>query len=372
MKLRSISKLAAALVLAGAGLATADDATLGSLEQTVIRLCEQTRTAVVRVKAVVTDDAATAETGQHATRMMAGTGFFTDAAGEIFTAASVVAGAQQIIVEWQGQQLPAKLVGADRERSNLAVLRIAGAPPQLKFPALAFGDSAELRVGSLVVMIGFPFEMPPSPSVGFVGGAAMYHSTPLLMTRLSISPGESGAPFLNSKGQVVGVLYGGTAQQPNVSYALPARAALRVAADLRQFGEPRYGSLGMSVQQVQVVTQTNAPPQPAIRILQVADNTPAAKAGVQPGDLLLSINKRPMQVLTDVAEAMFYLRVGEQAGVQVLHSNQIAQVEIMVMPRISTAAPAAIGAKPQSFTAPADPSTPVIHVQPAAATGIKP
>jgi S1-C subfamily serine protease len=249
------------------------------------------------------------------------------------------------------------------------VLRIAGAPPQFKFPALAFGESAGLRVGSLVVMIGFPFEMPASPSVGFIGGAAMYHSTPLLMTRLGISPGESGAPFLNAKGQVVGVLYGGTAQQPNVAYALPARAAQRVAADLRQFGETRYGSLGMSVQQIQIVTQTNAPPQPAIRIIQVADNTPAAKAGVQPGDLLLSINKRPMQVLTDVAEAMFYLRVGEQAGVQVLHSNQVAQVALTVMPRI------AMTAKPQSFVAPAapaDPSTPVFHVQPASATGIKP
>jgi len=368
MKPHILSNLAA-LTLAVSPLPAADEATLSSLEQTVIRLCEQTRNAIVRVKAVVSEDAPGAETGQRPARVMSGSGFFTDARGEIFTAASVVAGAHQILVEWQGAQWPATLVGADRERSNLAVLRIAGAPPQLKFPALAFGDSAELRVGSLVVMIGFPFEMPASPSVGFVGGGGMSRSTPLFTTQLPISPGQSGAPFFNARGQVVGMLYGGSAQQPNVAYALPARAAQRVAADLRQFGEPRFGSLGMSVQQVQILTQTNAPPQPAIRIIQVAEDTPAAKAGIQPGDLLLAINQRPMQVLTDVAEAMFYLRVGEPAGLQVLHSNQVAQVALKVMPRV------AMTAKPQSVNAPvapADPATPVIRVQPASAAALKP
>jgi serine protease Do len=220
-------------------------------------------------------------------------------------------------------------------------------------------------------MMGLPYDMPPSPSVGFVGGSTMLRFTPLLMTRLNINPGESGAPFLNARGEVVGLLFGGSTQQPNVAYALPSKAIRRVAADFRQFGEARYGWLGMDVRQVAIVTATNVPPQPAVRVELITDGTPAKAAGLRAGDLLLGINQQPVRTLPQVAEALFYLRAGEQASIQVLRSNQTAQVAFNVGQRPAqpggnasrndnSAAPAAV---------PAEMATPIIHVQPASATG---
>jgi serine protease Do len=208
-------------------------------------------------------------------------------------------------------------------------------------------------------MLGFPGDLPASPSVGFVGSMAMYRNTPLMMTRVNTNPGESGAPFLNARGQVAGVLFGASSQLPSMAFALPTRAAIRVAADLRQFGEARYGSLGINVRQVQVMTATNAPPQPAVQIEQVFPGTVAEQAGARPGDLLLSVNQKPIRVLPDVTEAMFYLRIGEQTQLQVLRANQATQ---MVMNVMSRPAPQPAAASSSLQTDPSAPPAPVVVV----------
>jgi serine protease Do len=298
--------------------------------------------------------------------MRVGTGFFVDPKGEIFTAANVVAGAQKVFVEWQNQRLEARLVGVDRDRSNLAMLSVVGQPPTMKFPALTLCAAGYPKVGSFVTMIGFPGDLPPSPSVGVVGGMGMYRYTPVMLTRVNVSPGEIGAPLLNTRGQVVGMLYGSSAQMPNVALALPTAAAQRVAADLRQFGEPRYGSFGMGVSQVVVQAGSNAVVQPALRIDQVVPGTVAAQAGVQPGDLLLAVNQKPVRVLEDLTEAMFYMRVGDQVQMQVLRSNQVNQVSFGV----ATRKPAVVPSGPRSEAPAGRSEPPPIQVVPAAATGI--
>ncbi|MBI5686103.1 MAG: serine protease [Verrucomicrobia bacterium] len=328
-----------------------------TFERAVVAVCNRSIAAVVRVKAILPDEAGGVEADPRALRLRAGSGFFVDPKGEILTAASVVAGAHKIFIEWQNQRFEAKLVGVDRERSNLALLRVTGLPPQVQFPALPLDEKVSADPGSLVIMLGFAGDLPASPSVGFVGSMAMFRNTPLMMTRVNTNPGESGAPFLNARGQVAGVLFGASTQLPSMAFALPTRAAMRVAADLRQFGEARYGSLGLNVRQVQVLAATNAPPQPAIQIETVFPGTSAEQAGARPGDLLLSINQKPTRLLHDVAEAMFYLRVGDQPQIQLLRSNQTTQAVMSVMPR-----PAPSAASSSLQTDPSAPSAPVVVV----------
>lgn len=331
----------------------AQDLSVAAFERAVVAVCNHSIASVVRVKAILPEEAGGVEGDPRALRLRAGSGFFVDPKGEILTAASVVSGAHKIFIEWQNQRLEAKLVGADRERSNLALLQVTGLPPQVQFPALPLDEKVSTDPGSLVIMLGFAGDLPASPSVGFVGSMAMYRNTPLLMTRVNTNPGESGAPFLNARGQVAGVLFGASSQLPSMAFALPTRAALRVAADLRQFGEARYGSLGLNVRQVQVLTATNAPPQPAIQIDTVFPGTSAEQSGARAGDLLLAINQKPVRVLADVAEAMFYLRVGDQPQMQLLRSNQVSQIPISVMPRpAQTAAVATPQADPSAPPAP--------------------
>jgi serine protease Do len=358
MLFRSITKTASALLLVSAVTpAPAQDLSVETFERAVVAVCNHSILSVVRVKAILSEEAGGVEADPRALRLRAGSGFFVDPKGEILTAASVVAGANRIFIEWQNQRFEAKLIGADRDRSNMALLQVTGLPPQVRFPALPLDEKVSADPGSLVIMLGFAGDLPASPSVGFVGSTAMYRNTPLIMTRVNTNPGESGAPFLNARGQVAGVLFGASSQLPSMAFALPTRAAKRVAADLREFGEARYGSIGLNVRQVQVLTSTNAPPQPAIQILQVQPGTVAEQAGARAGDLLLAINQKPIRVLTDLAEAMFYLRVGEQTQIQVLRSNQLQQVSMNVMPRPAPPNPA-----PASQTDPSAPSAPVIAV----------
>ncbi|MCX6900172.1 MAG: S1C family serine protease [Verrucomicrobia bacterium] len=353
MLLRSITKAAFTLLMLSAlAPVRAQDLSVATFERAVVAVCNRSIASVVRVKAILPEEGGGVEADPRALRLRAGSGFFVDPKGEILTAASVVSGAHKIFIEWQNQRFEAKLVGIDRERSNLALLQVTGLPPQVHFPALPLDEKVSTDPGSLVIMLGFPGDLPASPSVGFVGSMAMYRNTPLMMTRVNTNPGESGAPFLNARGQVAGVLFGASSQLSSMAFALPTRAALRVAADLRQFGEPRYGSLGLNVRQVQVLTATNAPPQPAIRIEQVLPDTVSEQAGARPGDLLLSINQKPTRLLTDVAEAMFYLRVGEQAQIQILRSNQLAQIVMTVMPRPAPAAASTTQTDPSAPPAP--------------------
>lgn len=359
MLFRSITKTASALLALTALMpAHAQDLSVEAFERAVVAVCNRSIPCVVRVKAVLPEETGGVEADPRAMRLRAGSGFFVDPKGEILTAASVVAGANKVFIEWQNQRFEAKVVGADRDRSNLALLQVAGLPSHVRFPALPLDEKVSPEAGSLVIMLGFAGDLPASPSVGFVGSMAMYRNTPLMMTRVNTNPGESGAPFLNAHGQVAGVLFGSSSQLPSMAFALPTRAAKRVAADLREFGEARYGSLGLTVRQVQVLAATNAPPQPAIQIVQVQGGGGTGKNGAQAGDLLLSINQKPVRVLTDLAEAMFYLRVGEQSQIQVLRSNQLQQVNMSVMSR--PAPPPA--SAPVSQTDPSAPPSPVIAV----------
>ena len=224
----------------------------------------------------------------------AGTGFFIDGQGRLLTAATVVDDAESCWIEWDGQRIAARILGSDPE-TNLAVLQVdpekcVGAGHQMPF--LPVGNSEELKVGSMVVAIGFPYDRPSAPSVGFVGGFDIRCGSRQFMTShfragCKLVRGEGGGPLLNTRGEVVGIAVAMSGDDQ--CYALPINAAKKVATNILQDGRVQHGWVGLSVSERRIPSASLTSSQWQVLIQQVYSNSPAAEAGFRDQDILLSI-----------------------------------------------------------------------------------
>jgi serine protease Do len=277
-----------------------------------------------------------------------GTGFFVDGEGRLLTSASVVEGTTNCWVEWRGEKVPAKFLGRD-PLSNLALLQVAQ-----RTPFLVAGNSDELQVGSMVIAIGFPYDQPSEPTVGWVSGFDIKCGARTFVTRhfragCRLRPGQGGGPLLNARGEVVGIAV--AAHQEDQCYALPMNAAKKIVADLRDHGVPQYGWIGLSV--------TERPLDFAryqVFIEQVYSNTPAAAAGFQNRDVLLTVHTNAIQRAADVLDLMFHRAAGEQLAFSVLRQGTTQEVRLVV------------GTRPVEEPSQPVVPRPVLNVLPACAT----
>src|SRR5258708_3549309 len=172
---------------------------------------------------------------------LSGTGFFVDPMGTLYTAYSVGGEAENINVEFKGKKYPARQLMADL-RSGVALLKV-----DLASPALPIGNSEQLEIATPVVAIGYPLDLAATPSFGMIAGFDRkcfggYFPTKHLRVHLPPQRGEGGAPLLNLKGEVVGILL--YTFENNSCYALPIEAAEKLRSDYVRFGEARYGWIG--------------------------------------------------------------------------------------------------------------------------------
>src|SRR5689334_20408404 len=219
-------------------------------------------------KAVVKIEA----TDQHGE--LSGTGFFVDPMGTLYTAYSVGGESENINVEFKGKKYPARQLMADM-RSGIALLKV-----DLASPALPIGNSEQLEIATPVVTIGYPLDLGETPSFGIVGGFDRkcfggFFPTKHLRVNLPPQRGEGGAPLLNLKGEVVGILL--YSFENSSCYALPIEAAEKLRSDYVRFGEPRYGWIGTNVQEAATPTEGSR----AVTT-KVMKDTPAAEAGLKP------------------------------------------------------------------------------------------
>jgi serine protease Do len=264
-----------------------------------------------------------------------GTGFFIDGEGLLLTAATVVEDAQSCWIDWDGQRIAARILGSDPE-TNLAVLQVdpekcVGAGHQMPF--LAVGNSEELKVGSMVVAIGFPYDRPSAPSVGFVGGFDIKCGPRQFMTShfragCKLVRGEGGGPLLNTRREVVGIAVAMSGDDQ--CYALPINAAKKVATNILQDGGVQHGWVGLSVTERRIPAAPFTPSQWQVLVQQVYSNTPAAEAGFRGQDILLYIDTNCVRSSADVLNAMFMHRCGEQIKFTVLRDGQTQQVTVVI------------------------------------------
>lgn len=224
-----------------------------------------------------------------------GSGFVIDAQGYIVTNNHVIEDADLIEVSFpNGDNYAAKLVGRD-PATDIALLKIDAGK---ELPFVPFGDDTKTRVGDWVIAIGNPFGYNGSVAAGIVSArsrninAGSYDD--FIQTDVAINKGNSGGPLFNMTGEVVGVntaILSPTGGSVGISFSVPADLAKSVVGQLREFGETRRGSLGVNVQEVDINLAKSyglkAPTGALVR--RVMEGSPADKAGLKRGDLLLTI-----------------------------------------------------------------------------------
>jgi S1-C subfamily serine protease len=226
-----------------------------------------------------------------------GSGVIIDGAqGLVLTNAHVISGASEIMVRLlDGRELTAELLGADPD-FDLAVLQIKGAE---NLPQAAMGDSSHIYIGETVIAIGNPFGYTHTVTTGVV--SALKRSvrsrdqvlTDFIQTDAAINPGNSGGPLINILGQVIGVTTAIQAQAEGIGFAIPINKAKRVINELLTKGSVSPVWLGLAGQDVdqRIASYFGLSKVQGMLVTEVHQPSPASAAGVQPGDLMLELDK---------------------------------------------------------------------------------
>ena len=245
---------------------------------------------------------------------ISGTGFFIDPTGTLYTAYTVGGEAENFTIEFNGKTYPAKQIVADI-RSGIAMLKIDAVTP-----ALPIGKSHNLEIATPVVSIGYPLDLPETPSFGMVAGfdrkyLGRFFPTTHLRVNLPVQRGEAGAPLLNLNGEVVGIL---TTSLENNSgcHALPIEAAEKIRTDFVRFGEPRHGWVGANVGEAPESVEGSR-----AEVTEVLD-TPAEDAGIKPGDVVLQVGKTKVHEPEDILDASFFITAGDTVPITVMRGNE--------------------------------------------------
>ena len=289
--------------------AQSSESSTASISREVKEIFEKSGKAVVKIRG----------TDEHGD--LSGTGFFIDPAGMIYTAYSVGGDTENLTVEFEGKTYPARLMMAD-VRSGVAILKA-----DIATPALPIGKSETLEVATPVMAIGYPLDLPSTPSFGMVAGfdrkfLDRYFSTTHVRVNLPTQRGEAGAPLLNFKGEVVGIL---VAQIENGSacYALPIDAAEKIRNDFIRFGEARHGWVGTTVAQAEKPIEGST-----AQVTEIMKDTPAFGSGINPGDIVLQIGKTKVRQPEDIIDASFFITAGDTVPIVVVRGNEKMTFEI--------------------------------------------
>ena len=264
-----------------------------------------------------------------------GSGFIISPDGYILTNNHVVADADEIIVRLSDRsEMKAKLVGTD-PRSDVALLKIEGK----NLPVLKLGKSQDLKAGQWVVAIGSPFGFDHTVTQGIISaiGRSLPNESyvPFIQTDVPINPGNSGGPLFNLTGEVVGInsqIYTRSGGFMGVSFAIPIDVAMDVANQLKAGGKVSRGWLGVVIQEVNKdLAESFGLDKPAgALVAQVLDDGPAAKGGLQVGDVILSMNGQPIVMSADLPHLVGALKAGSKATLEVIRNGKRQNLELTV------------------------------------------
>ncbi|MGD9150560.1 MAG: Do family serine endopeptidase [Desulfobacterales bacterium] len=253
--------------------------------------------------------------------------------GLILTNAHVIEKASKIKVVLEDErEFDAKIVGADPD-SDLAVLQITS-PKQL--PAIEMGSSDDLMIGETVIAIGNPFGFSHTVTTGVISAVnrsvrsedMVFHD--FIQIDASINPGNSGGPLLNINGDLIGINTAIYAKAQGIGFAIPINKAKKIIADLIQFGEVVQAWIGIRVQKLdrKLASYLNVPDKKGVVVKAVEPGSPARKAGLQEGDIILAIGSKKITSPRDYWSVKKTYAAGDSLKAQIWRDNQAKTVSI--------------------------------------------
>ena len=266
-----------------------------------------------------------------------GSGFIVDPKGIVITNNHVIDNADQVTVTMHdGREFKAQIRAVDRE-TDIAVLQLES--PPAKLPFVSFGDSNVARVGDWVMAIGNPFGLGGTVTVGIISArnrdidAGNFDD--FIQTDAAINRGNSGGPLFDMAGKVIGIntaIYSQTGGSVGVGFAVPADLASIVVDQLLTHGETRRGWLGVSIDEMtpKLATELGLDRPRGAVVSVVRPNSPALVAGVQPNDIILDFNKRPVNSVRDLTRAVADTPVGATVPMTVMRGGKRVILKVTV------------------------------------------
>jgi serine protease Do len=259
-----------------------------------------------------------------------GSGFILSADGYVMTNAHVVEGATEVYVTLTDRrEFRAKIVGTD-ERTDVALVKIEAS----SLPVLRIGDVNRLRVGEWVVAIGSPFGLENTVTAGIVSAKQRETGSdiPFIQTDVAVNPGNSGGPLINIRGEAVGInsqILSPVGSFVGISLAIPIDEAMRIADQLKATGRVVRGYLG--IQPTDVPRELaeeyglNKGKSKGAFVRQIVPGAPADKAGIQPGDVVLSVNGKAVDGAVDLRRTLGALKPGSAVNLQISRRGKLME-----------------------------------------------
>ena len=262
-----------------------------------------------------------------------GTGVIVDPSGIALTNAHVVERASGIeVITADGKKHKAKIIGADK-RTDLAVIRLQGGGP---YPAAVLGNSEKVKVGDWVLAIGSPFGLEQTVTAGIISAKGRIIGQgpfdDFLQTDAAINPGNSGGPLVNMNGEVVGINTAIVAGGQGIGFAIPINMAKGIYTELVAKGKVSRGWLGVSVQPLtpELAKSFAVKGDKGVLIADVVQDSPANKAGLQPGDVILEFAGKKIEAPPDLQRSVGLLSPGKTAKARIWREKAERQVDITI------------------------------------------
>lgn len=264
-----------------------------------------------------------------------GSGFILSQDGLVLTNAHVVANAKEVTVKLTDKrEFRAKVLGFDKP-TDIALLKIDATD----LPSVRIGDAAQLKVGEWVAAIGSPYGFENTVTSGIV--SAKFRSlpegtyVPFIQTDVAVNPGNSGGPLFNMNGEVVGInsqIYSRTGGYQGLSFAIPIDVAMKVKDQLRKYGKVTRGHMGVTIQELNQSLAESFGLQRAegALVTAVTPNSPAQKAGIRTGDVIVGFNGQPISSSAQLPLAVGDVRPGDTATVRVWRQGKPQDLKIVV------------------------------------------
>ena len=266
-----------------------------------------------------------------AIRRGVGSGFIVSADGYILTNAHVVDDANEVTVKLTDKrEFKAKVIGVDR-RTDVALVKIDAR----NLPMVRIGDASKARVGEWVAAIGSPFGLENTVTAGIISAKSRSlpdeNYVPFIQTDVAINPGNSGGPLFNMAGEVIGInsqIYSRTGGYMGLSFAVPIEVAMKVKTDLQKYGKVSRGRLGVTIQGVtrELADSFGLKKAQGALVSAVEPKSPADKAGVKTGDIILAVDGRAIENSIDLPRMIGESRPGTAVTLKIWRQGETQEL----------------------------------------------